>query len=222
MTDPPTPTPGTTRLRPAGVRSARLAAGTALVAALVLASAGCGGGPAPQTAAPPPVASTTTGAATTTPASAGGPATAAEPGSGAGAVGGLPSACSLVPQSEISAASGLRFGPPAATDGARRSVCAFAATASSPGLSVGVEPAGRFEAKAEASRRSVGVPGTPVPGLGEQALFFYSAADLPEGIGGVLVRSGAATVDITVQGVGDEARTREAAVAVARVALDRL
>jgi hypothetical protein len=66
------------------------------------------------------------------------------------------------------------------------------------------------------------VPGTAVPGLGEQALFFYSDADLPAGVGGVLVRSGDATIDVTLQGMGDRERTRDAAVAVARVALERL
>ncbi|GAA4546904.1 hypothetical protein [Pseudonocardia xishanensis] len=134
----------------------------------------------------------------------------------------LPQACALVSKSELDRVTGLVFGEPAATDGATRSVCAFSATGAAPGLTVGVEPAARFEAKAAASRSSVGVPGVEVPDLGERALFFYSDADFPQGLGGVLLQAGGATVDISLQGSGDEARTRELALAIARLALTGL
>ncbi|MHA6793435.1 hypothetical protein ACVGVM_07910 [Pseudonocardia bannensis] len=190
-------------------RSVRVLAGLALAPALLVVATACASG---DTAATP------------------GPATAtqdpAAPTGSAGSVGtggGLPQACSLVPPGEINSASGLALAEPSPSGNERRSVCAFDTTASGGvGLSVGVEPASRFDAKAEASRNSVGVPGTEVPGLGERALFFYSDADLPEGVGGVLVSGGGSTIDITLQGVGDEARTRDAAVAIAKVALDRI
>jgi hypothetical protein len=216
----------TTRIGPAQVGLARIGAArigpiragvVPLLAVAALTLAGCGGATPPPAAPPSAATASATPAAQNTPAPTP-PATSARA-SGAAA---LPTACSLVPGREIAAASGLRFGPPAPAESERRSVCAFAAGAGTTGLSVGVEPAARFDAKADASRRSVGVAGVPVAGLGDQALFFYSAADLPEGVGGVLVRSGAATVDITLQGVGDEARTREGSVAIARVALGNL
>ncbi|MCE0766569.1 DUF3558 family protein [Pseudonocardia kujensis] len=140
----------------------------------------------------------------------------------AGAGGVLPQACDLAPQQEVAQATGLAFGTPAPTAGTTRSVCAYPATGSVPGLSVGVEPGARFDAKAAASRSSVGVPGAEVPGLGDQALFFYSDRDFPEGLGGLLILSGGATIDISLQGSGGEQRTRDTATAVARVALGNL
>ncbi len=184
-------------------------AGLALAPALLVVATACGSG---DTAAAPG------------PAPAPAPATqdAAAP-TGSAGTGALPQACSLVPPDEINSATGLALAEPSPTGTERRSVCAYSATASgSVGLSVGVEPASRFDAKAEASRNSVGVPGTEVPDVGDRALFFYSDADLPDGVGGVLVNGGGTTIDITLQGVGDEARTRDAAIAIAKVALSRL
>jgi hypothetical protein len=140
----------------------------------------------------------------------------------AGAGGALPQACDLVPQAEIARASGLAFADPTATAGTTRSVCAYSASTAAPGLTVGVEAGTRFDAKAAASRSSVGVPGVAVPGLGDQALFFYSDRDFPEGLGGLLVRHGAATIDVSLQGSGTEQQTRDAATAIARVALGHL
>ncbi|NMH95945.1 DUF3558 family protein [Pseudonocardia acidicola] len=179
-------------------------AALALAPALLIAA--CSGGD-PTTSGGPSAAATSAGQA----------ARSAAAGTGA-----LPEACSLVPPAQISAASGLEFARPAGTGGAARTVCAFGPGPAGVGLSVGVEPAARFEAKADASRNSVGVAGTEVPGLGDRALFFYSDADLPTGVGGVLVSAGGTTLDVTLQGAGDEARTRDAAVAVAKVALSRL
>jgi len=202
------------------VRSVRFPSRARLVAVLIavpvlLAGSACGSADSPGTAG-----TTTAAAPTTAPAAA--PST---PDGAADVVrpADAKKACALVPTAEIDAATGLRFADGEGTESARRSVCAFDATRSGgTGLSVGVEPAERFAAKADASRRSVGVPGAEVPGLGERALFFYSDADLSEGVGGVLVQAGGSTIDVTLQGLGSEARTREAAVAIARVAAGNL
>ncbi|GAA2872159.1 hypothetical protein GCM10010472_31870 [Pseudonocardia halophobica] len=193
----------------------------ALVAALggALALSGCSGGGGDQAASSVPAA---------TPASSAAPSAAAAPGiapgepNPAGDGGALPQACELVPQEEIAQATGLAFGTPTPTGGTTRSVCAYPASGTVPGLSVGVESGSRFDAKAAASRSSVGVPGVDVPGLGDQALFFYSDRDFPEGLGGLLVRSGGATIDVSLQGSGTEQQTRDAAAAIARVALDNV
>jgi hypothetical protein len=134
----------------------------------------------------------------------------------------LPQACDLVPQEEITHATGLAFGTPAPTAGTTRSVCAYSASDTVRGLAVGVEAGTRFDAKTAASRSSVGVPGVDVPGLGDQALFFYSDQDFPEGLGGLLVRNGGATIDISLQNSGTEQQTRDTATAIARVALGNL
>lgn len=170
-----------------------------LVGAVAMLAACAGGESAPSSVAPSSAATTAT------------PGTA-----------GLPQACALVPKAELDQVTGLVFGEQAATDGSARSVCAFSAIGATPGLTVGVEPAARFDAKAAASRSSVGVPGVEVPDLGERAVFFYSDADFPEGLGGALVQAGGATVDISLQGSGDEARTRELALAIARLVLTGL
>lgn len=185
-----------------------------------LALSGCGGGsgeeassvqaapPSSPSEAPSPVA----------------PSAGVAPGepNPAGDGGALPQACELVPQEEIAQATGMAFGTPTPTAGTTRSVCAYPASSTVPGLSVGVESGSRFDAKAAASRSSVGVPGVDVPGLGDQALFFFSDRDFPEGLGGLLVRSGGATIDVSLQGSGTEQQTRETATAIARVALDNL
>ncbi|ODU00469.1 MAG: hypothetical protein ABS81_23510 [Pseudonocardia sp. SCN 72-86] len=200
------------------VRSVRFPSRARLVAVLIavpvlLAAAACG-------SADDPAADGTTTTAASVPAA--GPSTpdgAADVTRPAEAK----KACALVPTAEIDTATGLRFAGGEGTESARRSVCAFdAARSGGTGLSVGVEPGERFEAKAEASRRSVGVPGTDVPELGERALFFYSDADLPEGVGGVLVQAGGSTIDVTLQGLDSQSRTREAAVAIARIAVGNL
>ena len=77
-----------------------------------------------------------------------------------------------------------------------------------------MEGGGRFDEKAEASEGALGA-GDDVADLGDRALSFYSDEDLPEGVGGTLVAVGDLTVDISVQGLADEAATREAADALA-------
>jgi hypothetical protein len=202
-------------------RSVRFPSRARLVAVLIaapvlLAGAACGG----SSGAGP---TATTAAATPTTAPAAGPSSTPDGAADVVRPAGAKKACALVPAAEIDTATGLRFADGEATESARRSVCAFAAARSGgTGLSVGVEPGERFDAKADASRRSVGVPGTEVAGLGERALFFYSDADLPEGVGGVLVQAGGSTIDVTLQGLGSQERTREAAVAIARVAVGNL
>jgi hypothetical protein len=193
-------------------------AASALVGALagVLVLSGCGGG---ERAAAPSSAPAVPSASVPAAPSAGVAPGEPDP---AGDGGVLPQACDLVPQAKIAQATGLAFGTPDPTAGTTRSVCAYPASGTVPGLSVGVEAGSRFDAKAAASRSSVGVPGVDVPGLGDQALFFYSDRDFPEGLGGLLVRSGAATIDISLQGSGTEQQTRDTATATARVALDNL
>jgi hypothetical protein len=184
---------------------------------VVMLLAACGGESAPSAVsttpntAPP---SDVTAPSATTPSASAAPAGTAPAA--------LPEVCALVPKAEIDRATGITFGEPAPTAGSGRSVCAFSAAGGAPGLSVGVEPAARFDAKAAASRNSLGVPGTEVPGLGEQALFFYSDRNFPEGLGGLLLRANGATVDITLQGSGTEQQTRDTAIAIAGVAIERL
>lgn len=135
----------------------------------------------------------------------------------------LPDACELVPAAEAAEATGLSITDGAPTGDERRSVCAFpAGTNGGVGITVGVEVGGRYDEKADVSRNALGVDGEDVPGLGERALFFYSDENFPEGLGGVLVGQGDLTIDITLQGAGDEATTRTAALAVAEVAVGNL
>ncbi|HEX9993899.1 MAG TPA: DUF3558 family protein [Acidimicrobiales bacterium] len=133
------------------------------------------------------------------------------------------SACELVPTDAVNEATGLTLGPGADIGDERRAVCAFNATESGGvGVTVGIEAGGRFDEKAESSRNALGVDGEAVEDLGDEALFFYSDEDAPEGLGGVLVGIGELTVDVTVQGAGDEDATREASVAIARMAAEEL
>lgn len=192
----------------------------ALVGAFVgaLALSGCGGGEQAASSVPAAAPASPSGAPPAAPSAGVAPGEPTPAGDG----GALPQACELVPQEEIAQATGLAFGTPTPTAGTTRSVCAYPASRTVPGLSVGVESGSRFEAKAAASRSSVGVPGVDVPGLGDRALFFYSDRDFPEGLGGLLVRSGGATVDVSLQGSGTEQQTRDTATAIARIALDNL
>ena len=89
------------------------------------------------------------------------------------------------------------------------------------GITIGIESGGRFDAKAEVSRQSLGDEGEQIDDLGDRALFFYSDDDLPEGVGGVLVAVGDLTIDVTMQGL-DEAQMRDASVALAELAVSNL
>lgn len=189
--------------------SHRLLAALLTAASLVLAACGGdddGGGTGEEAAASSP---TTEGTTATT---AAGPAATVPA-----------SACELVPADAVNEATGLTLGPGAEIGDERRAVCAFSATESGGvGVTVGVEAGGRFDEKAESSQNALGDEGDPVDGLGEEALFFYDDEDTPEGLGGVLVGIGDVTVDVTVQGTGDEDATREASVAIAEMAVENL
>lgn len=135
----------------------------------------------------------------------------------------LPDACELVPADAVNEVTGLSLAQGSEIGDERRAVCAFSAPESGGvGVTVGVEAGGRFDEKAEASRNALGVAGEEVGDLGDEALFFYDDEDTPEGLGGVLVGVGDLTIDITIQGAGDEETTREAALAIAEMALGNL
>ena len=132
----------------------------------------------------------------------------------------LVDACSLVPDAEAATATALIVGEGVPGGDERRRVCTFQAD-SGVGITIGIESGGRFDAKAEASRQSLGVEGEQIDDVGDRALFFYSDDDLPEGVGGVLVAVGDLTIDVTMQGL-DEAQMRDASVALANLAVSNL
>ena len=133
----------------------------------------------------------------------------------------LPDACAIVPTTEVAAALGVAVdeGVPAGDE--RRRVCTFLGTEEAIGVTVGIEPGARFEEKAEASQQSLGVDGVEVDGLGDRALFFYSDADIPEGVGGTLVAVGDLTIDVTLQGL-EETALRDASVGIATLAVTNI
>jgi hypothetical protein len=128
----------------------------------------------------------------------------------------LPDACDLVP--DAAGVSGLTLGEPAPAGDERRRVCAYSGT---PGLTVAVEGGDRFEEKAQRSEEALGDPGEEITGLGDRARFFFSDADIPEGVGGMLVEVGDRTLEVTLQGL-DEDAMRDAATALAEVATANL
>lgn len=130
-------------------------------------------------------------------------------------------ACALVSSADVAAATGLDVDDGVSAGDERRRVCTFQVVDGTVAVTVGVEGTGRFDEKAAASRRSLGVDGKPVDGLGDAALFFYSDEDLPEGVGGTLVAIGTVTVDVTLQGL-DEPALRDASVAIAELAVAKL
>lgn len=104
----------------------------------------------------------------------------------------------------------------------RRQVCTITAGESGGvGLTLAREAGDRFDDKVAASQNALGVDGEDVPGLGDRARFFFSDADIPEGVGGVVFVSGDTTVDITLQGL-DEADLRAASLSLAAVAAGNL
>ena len=130
-------------------------------------------------------------------------------------------ACALVPSADVAAATGLDVDDGVSAGDERRRVCTFQVVDATVGITVGVEGTDRFDEKAAASRRSLGVDGEPVDRLGDAALFFYSDEDLPEGVGGTLVAVGTVTVDVTLQGL-DEPALRDASVAIAELPVAKL
>ena len=130
-------------------------------------------------------------------------------------------ACVLVPTADVAAALGVEVDEGVAGGDERRRVCTFQSVEPGVGVTVGVEAGSRFDEKAEASRSSLGVDGVEVDGLGDRALFFFSDADIPEGVGGTLVGEGDLTIDVTLQGL-DEPALRDASVAIATLAVSNL
>lgn len=189
----------------------------AIVLALVLALAGCGGdddGAGGDGTGVTAASTTSTTAASTT--------AAAQPDDTA--AGELPAACDLVPADDVNAATGLSLADGEEIGNELRAVCAFSATSSGGvGVTVGVEATGRFDEKAQSSQDALDDEPEELAGVGDRALVFYGDEDFPEGLGGVLVGIGDdLTIDITVQGAGDEATTSAAAVAIAELAVANL
>lgn len=140
---------------------------------------------------------------------------------GAASAGQVDDACALVPTTEVAALLGVAVGEGVPAGDERRRVCTFQGTEEVIGVTVGVQPGARFEEKAQTSRDSLGVDGAEVDGLGDQALFFYSDANITEGVGGTLVAVGDLTIDVTLQGMQEEA-LRDASVGIATLAVTNL
>jgi len=130
-------------------------------------------------------------------------------------------ACAVVPTADVAAVTELAVDDGVAAGDDRRRVCTFQDQTSGVGITVGIEAGGRFDEKAELSRRSLEVEGEAIESIGDRALFFFSDQDLPEGVGGVLVAVGDLTVDITLQGL-DEDALREAGINLAELAVGNL
>lgn len=134
-------------------------------------------------------------------------------------VGAPAQACALVPAEAIQAGTGIGVGDGTPGGDDARSTCTYPATGAGPGLTVGVETADRFADKADSTQRSSGVPAADVADVGEEARFYFSTAQLPTGLGTLVVRGQDMTVDVTVQGLTDPSRSRETATTIARTAL---
>lgn len=171
--------------------------GTALVAAplLVAALAGCSGHSGTDSASPN------------------------QPGGATDTAGAPAQACALVPAEAIQAGTGIGVGPGTPGGDDLRSTCTFPPSGSGPGLTVGVEAADRFADKAGSTQRSSAAPATDVADLGERARFWFSTAQLPSGLGTLVVQGEDMTLDVTVQGLTDPSRARETATTIARTAL---
>jgi hypothetical protein len=140
-----------------------------------------------------------------------------------GAAAALPEdVCALADDAAASAATGLALTGAVPGGDERRRVCTFSpADNDGVGITIGVEGGSRFDEKAEVSEGALGA-GDDVADLGDRALSFYSEEDIPEGVGGTLVAVGDLTVDVSVQGLADEAATRAAADALAALVVDGL
>jgi hypothetical protein len=130
--------------------------------------------------------------------------------------------CALADDAAASEATGLPLTGAVPGGDERRRVCTFSpADNDGVGVTIGVEAGSRFDEKAEVSEGALGA-GDDVADLGDRALSFYSDGDIPEGVGGTLVAVGDLTVDVSVQGLADEAATRAAADALAALVVDGL
>jgi hypothetical protein len=128
-------------------------------------------------------------------------------------------ACSLLPPgTTVEVLGALPEGVAGGDD--RRQVCTFsAADTGGVAITLGREEGDRFDDKVAASQNALGVDGEPVEGLGEQARFFFSDADFPEGLGGVVVLAEGRTIDVTLQGLA-EPELRTAALGLAAAAVE--
>lgn len=141
------------------------------------------------------------------------------PGGATDTAGAPAQACALVPAEAIQASTGIGVGDGTPGGDDARSTCTYPATGAGPGLTLGIETADRFADKAESAQRSSGVPAADISDVGETARFFFSTAQLPTGLGTLVVQGEGMTVDVTVQGLTDPSRSRETATTVARTAL---
>lgn len=142
-----------------------------------------------------------------------------QPGGAADAAGAPAQACALVPAESIQAGTGIGVGDGTPGGDDARSTCTYPPTGAGPGLTIGIETADRFDDKADSTQRSSGVAPTDVTDLGEAARFYFSTAQLPAGLGTLVVHGQDMTVDVTVQGLTDPSRSRETATTIARTAL---
>ncbi|MBW0102514.1 hypothetical protein [Pseudonocardia sp. KRD291] len=143
-----------------------------------------------------------------------------QPGGAVDTAGAPAQACALVPAEAIQTGIGIGVGDGAPGGSDARSTCTYSPSGAGPGLTVGVEAADRFAEKSDSAQRSAGVPATDIADVGESARFYFSTAQLPTGLGTLVVQGRDMTVDVTVQGLTDPSRSRETATAVARTALD--
>ncbi|MDN5916518.1 MAG: hypothetical protein L0I76_15690 [Pseudonocardia sp.] len=141
------------------------------------------------------------------------------PGGATDTAGAPAQACVLVSAEAIAAGTGFGVGDPAPGGDDARSTCTYPPSGAGPGLTVGVETADRFDDKADSTQRSSGVPAADIADVGEAARFYFSTAQLPAGLGTLVVQGQDMTVDVTVQGLTDPSRSRETATSIARTAL---
>lgn len=185
---------------------------TAVVVAIALTVAACGDDETTDPTIPDGTVATAPTAAS--------PGISAPVDTGAAAAA-VPAACPLVPTADVAAATDLAVDGGAPDGNELRQVCTFRDTTNGVGITVGVEAGGRFDDKAEQSRSVLEVDGEEIDDLGDRALFFFSDETIAEGVGGVLVGVGDLTIDITLQGLDEEA-LRDASTSIAELAVSNL
>jgi hypothetical protein len=130
-------------------------------------------------------------------------------------------ACVVVPSADIRSVTGFAVDDGVAAGDERRRVCTFRDETAAVGITVGIEAGSRFDEKAAVSQQSLDDEGEEIESLGDRALFFFSDEDLPEGVGGVLVAVGDLTIDVTLQGLPEDAM-RDASANLAELAVSNL